>query len=147
MPEADKFNWLMEQNPWPKPARIPGVEPFTWSLDGGGRHLIDTVINSRPSGILVEIGSFMGGAARQWLSSFPSLRCICIDTWRSNIVDYVARLDQAEWAVNSYGLDTIRNYAQLLKNHGPLRIVQNNLADFKDRCILVQRVFPKPMII
>lgn len=128
---------------WPEQASIAGVEPFTWALDGGGRQLIDAVISAKPTAVLVEIGSFMGGAARRWLSQFPDLRCICIDPWRPNLVDYVARLDKVEWAAKSYGVDTIRYYAELLREHGPLRVVQNNLAEFQERCFLVQMGVPE----
>lgn len=141
--QNNAFAALMAMHPWPDPAGISGVEPFTWALDGGGRHLVDAVIAARPSGVLVEIGSFMGGAARRWLTLFSDLRCVCIDPWRSNLVDYVARLDKVDWAVKSYGGDAIQHYASLLTAHGPLRVVQNNLAEFRDRCILVQMGVPE----
>lgn len=143
MSDPRNFNSLLAMHPWPDQPGLAGVEPFTWALDGGGRHLIDTVIAARPSGILVEIGSFMGGAARRWLSMYPDLRCVCIDPWRPNLIDYVARLDKVDWAVKSYGVDAIRHYAVLLAAHGPLRVVQNNLAEFRNRCIMVRLGVPE----
>lgn len=143
MTRTDNFEHLMTLYPWPDEPGIAGVEPFTWALDGGGRHLIDAVIATHPSGILVEIGSFMGGATRRWLTEFPDLKCICVDPWRPNLIDYVARLDKVDWAVKSYGAEAIRHYASLLAAHGPVRVVQNNLAEFRDRCILVQMGVPE----
>lgn len=139
----DSFARLMALHPWPDSPRLQGVEPFTWALDGGGRHLIDDVIATRPDAVLVEIGSFMGGAARRWLSKFPELRCVCIDPWGSNLIDYVARLQKVDWAVKSYGIEAIRHYAELLEAHGPLRVVQNNLAEFRQRCIMIQMGVPE----
>jgi hypothetical protein len=52
-------------------------------------------------------------------------------------------LEKIDWAVKSYGLETIRHYAALLAAHGPLRVVQNNLAEFRNRCILIQMGVPE----
>lgn len=140
------FDRLMALHPWPNEPDIRDVEPFTWMLDGGGRHLVDAVIAARSPCLLIEIGSFMGGATRRWLGKFPDLRCVCVDPWGPNLVEYVARLDQVEWAVNSYGVDALRHYAKLLKKYGPMRVVQNNLAEFRDRCVLLQMGVPEAFI-
>lgn len=141
--DEDGFQALLAAHLWPAKPEIDGVEPFTWALDGGGRHLIDAVIQARPDGLMLEIGSFMAGAPRAWMLANPDLRCICVDPWGQNLVAYVARLEGVEWAVRDYGVDAIRHYAAVLATHGPLPVVRNNLAAFKDRCVLVQKGVPE----
>jgi hypothetical protein len=131
------FERHLQRWPWP-PSRIEGVAPFQWSLDGGGRELIQEVIQSKPDAVLLELGCFMGGAPRAWLSQYPNLKCICVDPWGDNLVSYVKNLQNVDWALHSYGRETLAHYGELLARYGPMAIVRNNLKEFQDRCILVQ---------
>lgn len=70
---------LGEQHPWPESR--PPVDPVPWSMDYGGRRLITDLIASRDIRLLLEIGSFLGGSARQWLEASPNVAVICIDPW------------------------------------------------------------------
>ncbi len=141
--EDGGFSRVAARWSWPENTELLDVAPFTWSLDGGGRELIHAVIAGRPSGVLVEIGSFMGGAARAWLQTFPELRCICVDPWGENLVQYVHNLTNVDWAVQSYGVEQIQTYARVLKAHGPMAVVRNNLREFGDRCVLIQAGVPE----
>jgi len=141
--ENNGFGRVAARWPWPENSELLDVAPFTWSLDGGGRGLIDAVIACRPSGVLVEIGSFMGGAARAWLQTFPELRCICVDPWGDNLVQYVHNLTNVDWAVQSYGVEQLQTHARALGEHGPMAVVRNNLREFRDRCVLVQAGVPE----
>lgn len=70
---------LGEQHPWPESR--PPVDPVPWSMDYGGRRLITDLIVSRDIRLLLEIGSFLGGSARQWLEASPNVVVVCIDPW------------------------------------------------------------------
>ncbi len=129
--------------PWPEASSLADVEPFTWSLDGGGRELIASVIDGHPSGVLLEIGSFMGGAVRAWMQAYPDLRCVCVDPWGGNIANYTRNLMNVEWALQAYGVERLETYAEALEAHGTMAIVQNNLHEFKDRCVLVRAGVPE----
>jgi hypothetical protein len=133
----------MSLYPWPDSPDIAGVEPFTWSLDGGGRHLMDVLFAHRPDAVLVEFGSFMGGSAIRFLETSPSLRCVLCDPWGDNLVNYVKDLVETPWALNAYGHDRLSHYFQLLRDYGPMPVVRNNLARFKERCIMIQEGIPK----
>jgi len=135
---ATKFEQYLLRWPWPKHSSIDGVAPFQWSLDGGGRELIQEVIQSKPEAILLELGCFMGGAPRAWLSQNSKLKCICVDPWGDNLVPYVKNLQNVDWALHSYGRETLAHYGELLERYGPMAIVRNNLEEFQDRCVLVQ---------
>jgi len=50
-------------------------------MDYGGRRLITDVITRRDVRVLLEIGSFLGGSARQWLTASPDVIVICVDPW------------------------------------------------------------------
>lgn len=139
----ESFSNLLALHPWPNAPEIEGIQPTSWSLDGGGRHLMDSVISTRSNAVLLEVGSFMGGAAREWLFKYENLRCVCLDPWNSYLVSYVKGLIEADWALEAYGVDLLAQYASLLEDYGPLRVVQNNLCQYRYRCILVQAGAPE----
>ena len=141
--QPEPFHRLMALNQWPEQPHMNEVAPFTWSLDGGGKDLIDIVISSRPSSLLLEVGSFLGGSAARWLGAFPELRMICIDPWPATITDYVASLFTKDWAVNAYTLPLLHQYHATLLDYGPLAVTRNNLRCYSDRCVLLQAEAPQ----
>ena len=70
---------VREQYPWP--VERPDEAAIPWSMDYGGRGLITNAIASRGVAIVLEIGSFLGGSARQWLAASPDVVVICVDPW------------------------------------------------------------------
>jgi hypothetical protein len=139
----ESFSRLRALYPWPYSPAIEGVEPFTWTLDGGGRHIMDALLAQRPNAVLVEFGSFMGGSAIRFLEVSPTLRCILCDPWGENLVTYVKGLLDTPWALQAYGSDQILHYGKLLEKHGTVAVVRNNLARFNDRCIMIQQGIPE----
>lgn len=136
------FADALQRWPWPEDCTLPDVSPFTFTLDGGGRHLIQTVLQNRTNSIFAEFGTFMGGAARTWLSNNIGLRYVCVDPWGDDITDYVKSLSNVDWAARAYKTSYLEEIAELLSRYGPLRLVQNNLASFKDRCVLIRGRIP-----
>jgi hypothetical protein len=143
-PGSKKFSELLKRWPWPENARILGIDPFQWTLDGGGRHLMQTIFSALPDCLLVELGSFMGGAPRVWLASNPGLRCVCVDPWDDDyLVPYTKSLRDVSWAIKSYGVEKIDRNADLVRRFGGYAIARNNLAEFKDRCVMVRGAAPE----
>jgi predicted O-methyltransferase YrrM len=70
---------LKARYPWP--TERPSESPILWSLDYGGRRLITDAIASRGVSVLLEIGSFLGGSARQWLAASREVVVVCVDPW------------------------------------------------------------------
>jgi hypothetical protein len=50
-------------------------------MDYGGRRLITDAIASRGVNVLLEIGSFLGGSARQRLATSREIVVVCVDPW------------------------------------------------------------------
>lgn len=142
MNKSNAFSNLLTKYPWPDKATIENVDPFTWSLDGGGRHLMQTLLAQQPDAVLVEFGSFMGGSAIQFMEACPTLRCVLCDPWGDNLVTYVTGLIDVPWALGAYGRERLLQYGRVLREHGPLPVVRNNLSRFKDRCIMIQQGMP-----
>lgn len=70
---------LQQRFPWP--AKRPEIPPVPWNMDYGGRRLISRAIKQRRLRVVLEIGSWLGGSARQWLRSSPNVIVICVDPW------------------------------------------------------------------
>lgn len=142
METNDAFARLLALYPWPDPPGLAGVQPFTWSLDGGGRHLLDVLLAARPDAVVAEFGSFMGGSAIRFLEASPTLRCVLCDPWGDNLLTYVTGLVDTPWALGAYGRERLLYYGQVLRDHGALPVVRNNLARFRDRCVMIQQGMP-----
>lgn len=82
-PPAELLRRINEKYPWPE-AR-PAAEPVPWSMDYGGRELITDLFPSRQLSVVIELGSFVGGSARQWLEAGPQVAVICIDPWPDSV--------------------------------------------------------------
>jgi len=70
---------LRELHPWPP--QHPDVPPVPWVMDYGGRGLITNLIATRGTRVIVEIGAFVGGSVRQWLTTSPDVTVVAIDPW------------------------------------------------------------------
>lgn len=77
---SDPLARIRARFPWPE--ERPHVAPIPWSMDYGGRRLITDAIKSRNVRVVLEIGSFLGGSARQWLAAGPDVVVVCIDPWK-----------------------------------------------------------------
>lgn len=70
---------VRSQFPWP--TQRPAVAAVPWVMDYGGRQLITRLIATRHLRVIVEIGAFVGGSVRQWLSVSPDVVVVAIDPW------------------------------------------------------------------
>jgi len=70
---------IRDRYPWPD---IPtSIQPYIVSLDGGGRHLVDSLIEKDAVRMILEIGSFLGGSTHRWLACSPYHQVIAVDPW------------------------------------------------------------------
>lgn len=82
LPGEQEFAWSVLRERFPWPSLKPAVEPIAWSMDHGGRELITATLASRRLRIVLEIGVFLGGSARQWLDASGELVVVAVDPWR-----------------------------------------------------------------
>ena len=133
---------LRRDNPWPElPA---GVEPFYLSLDGGGRHLVTDVIREHGITLMVEIGCFFCGSARQWLNSSPDLEIIGVDPWDFNFSTYV-REKAKEGHPSFTAFEDPFALADTIQRYGNYALALNNIRDERDRFIPVRQRSPEAL--
>lgn len=60
---------LRAAHPWPNIAGLDENPPLVWSLDVGGRELVIELIKRAKPEIVLEVGTFLGGSALQWLNA------------------------------------------------------------------------------
>lgn len=129
---------------WPPPSGdMPGLdEQFDWSLDGGGRHLMDTIFHSRTVRLVLEVGSFMGGSALRWLRSDPDIVVVCCDHCPDNQEHYIRSLVDKPWAMRRWRAETLLRYAGIVERYGMQKVLSANLSAFASRAIVVRKTAP-----
>lgn len=78
-PHRVSLETLRQQYPWPD--NRPDFAPVQWSLDGGGRWLVQEKLRRPEFNLVLEIGSFLGGSIHDWLSVSPDIHVVAVDPW------------------------------------------------------------------
>jgi len=88
---------LRDACPWPQ--QRPGEPPIDWALDAGGRQTLVDIIRERRMKVVVEVGVFLGGSVRRWLSAHDDVIVIAVDIWPalSSIDLYDSNRKQPDW--------------------------------------------------
>jgi len=96
---------LAERYPWPE--QRPDFRPIDWSLDGGGRWLVEKKIRPKSHPIVLEIGCFLGGSIRNWLSASPHAQVVAVDPWPESwdAAEYARRYDRPQWEIEQLSRD------------------------------------------
>ena len=136
----DGFGGSAARQPVPELPR--NVEPFYLSLDGGGRHLITDLIRSRRINLMVEIGCYVCGSARQWLDAHDQLIVVGVDGWGGNWSLSVRNLAAAGNSMLDV-LDDPEQTAQLIQRYGNYWVALNNIRDLRSRFIPVRQRSPE----
>jgi hypothetical protein len=122
---GSSVNRLAKQFPWP--AQRPSLRRVDWGLDAGGKKLVKDLIRKLPrDSVVLEIGSFLGGSALQWLQCSGQFTLICVDPWvyRNSIRRFAIRQGQPEWVVR-----------QIDQPDGGYLTFLNNLWEYRHRVI------------
>lgn len=129
---------LRRDNPWPE-FDWGCVTPFYLSLDGGGRDLVTRHLVPGRSVVMVEIGCFLCGSTRQWLTASPDTTIIGIDPWDGNWAPYIrdmATNDNMKRHLREVA-DVDQLVADLLK-FGNYAVALNNVRAYADRFIPIR---------
>lgn len=133
---------LVRDNPWP--ITPIDLEPKYFSLDAGGRDLVKQEIWKRDAKILVEVGTFMGGSAIQWLQTKPDLTVIGVDRWDGNWGPYIETMKTNPGMVRHLAhLGDVNQYIAAIIEHGNFVVAMNNLLAYRNRFVPVRRASPE----
>jgi hypothetical protein len=130
-----KLQALRSRNPWPNISELDGRPSYVWSLDGGGRHLIEDLIRERQPKVFLEVGVFVGGSALQWLQNSPDdMTLIAADIWDEATENWVLEMyrDRPSWIVD---IEPVAALQAALKEFGICKVALHNLRNFHDRVI------------
>jgi hypothetical protein len=121
-----------------------GVRSYYFSLDGGGRELVTSLIREREVDLMIEIGSFLCGSSIQWLRARSSLKVIGVDPWSANFAQILERyqgnpaFDPCFSAIADRG-----EFIDSVRTHGPYASALANVRDFADRFVPVRALSPQ----
>ncbi|QAU35536.1 hypothetical protein [Janthinobacterium sp. 17J80-10] len=128
---------------------FPNVETlksYVMEIDGGGRDLIEKLIQTIADPVMIEIGCFLCGSTRRWLNCSPTLKVIGVDPWSDEIINIVEGYKSVDWAKPI--LEKTGNVDQMiadLKTHGVYLSACANISEFSDRFIPVRGRSPEAL--
>jgi hypothetical protein len=122
--------WLQLQERYPWPGERPDVKPIDWSVDYGGRDLITNLIARRKLRMVLELGVFLGGSARQWLMASPDVLVVAVDPWPE-----ITSATHQFYFNHPIGR---RHWDQLTAPHGGYRTFLSSLWNLRQRIVPVR---------
>jgi len=137
---SDPFNRLLAANPWPD---TDGVTPWDYTLGGGGRALVDTIIRERKPRQMLEIGCFLCASSKRWLSQDPALRVVGVDPWDDSLIEQCRRYVGRPALTRAYpDRETQEQFARDIETQGPFTTAIANLRGFEKRFVPVRGLSP-----
>ena len=117
------------------------IEPFDFSLDGGGRSLVINEILEKDLRLMVEIGCFFCGSTRQWLDACPDLTIIGVDPWEGpwhERLEYYKEAIVKPWSK----IEDRDAVIASVREHGPFLSACANVREFEGRFFPAQGFSP-----
>ena len=133
------------ENPWPDIESMKDIERIQLSLDGGGREIVEELLQDNNIKNLVEVGAFLCGSTRRWLEANPNLTVFCIDSWGSGLRDYLDKLISTfpQWIENQVDRDQLRTLIGYYDTYGIMEVALNNIKEYRDRLIPIRKNAPE----
>ena len=130
----------------------PGMKPFRWMLDGGGRDVIAGIINRNGIKSILEIGVFLGGGAMHLLRACPKLHVYGLDTYEEPYPAYASighyylvHRKMYQPHVELMGMNEDEFLAQMARRGVQLEAVFTNMWTWRDRFTAVQGRSPEAL--
>ncbi len=128
---------------FPVPA-THGVSPYRFSLDGGGRDLIQDALVSSDVRIFVELGCFLCGSVEQWLAHKSDLTVIGIDPWVGRWHEILERYLPNPTFNNCFKFIPDRlAFVESVRTHGPFLSAMANMQPYADRFVPIKGKSPE----
>ena len=121
---------LAQRHPWPE--QKPDFFPIRWSLDGGGRWMVEQKLRRKKFKVVLEIGCFLGGSVENWLRSSSDVTVVAVDPWpECDVANYARKNGRSEAEAQ-----------QLEREDGFYQTFLANFWDQRDRVIPVRDYSP-----
>jgi len=136
----DAFDKLLAEHPWPDTS---GATAWDYTLGGGGRHLLDTIIRETKPSLMLEIGCFLCASTRRWLSLDPALKVVGVDPWNDALIEQCRRYVGRPALTRAYpDRETQERFATDIARQGPIATALANLRGFERRFVPVRGLSP-----
>lgn len=130
---TDSLQKLKQDFPVPS---TPEIVPYRFSLDGGGREMIQDYIVQHNSKIFVELGCFLCGSVLQWLECKQDLTVIGIDPWEGRWHEIIERyIPNPVFDSCFQHIQNRQDFVDSLKRNGPFQSAMANLQSHRERFI------------
>lgn len=127
------FDALRDAANWPG---LEGVQAWDYTLGGGGRELVDGVIERAGAKLMLEIGCFLCASTRRWLTKHPELKLIGVDPWDDDLIRQVGRYIGRPNLTRKYpDIEVQKQMLTDVEANGPYATALANVAEFKDRFV------------
>jgi hypothetical protein len=135
--DSDGIASLKTAHPWPDISALDRDPVHMWSLDGGGRELVEDLLKDRSISVVLEVGTFLGGSALRWLKAREGFTLIALDSWSPSAAAWVDTIiaDPPSWVSDVESLGPISG---ALKLHGIEKVALHNLRKYRDRVIPIR---------
>lgn len=113
---------------------IQNIPTYHYELDGGGRRLFEDLLNTFHAPTVLQIGCFLNGSVRRWLTVHPRLNITTLDPW-----NYDASRSLREWSAKPHMQSTFSQiqdrdvFIQDVAQHGLRNSALANVREFIDR--------------
>ena len=132
------------KNKYPFPNNLNEIEPFNFSLDGGGRDIILDAIKQQKVNIMLEVGCFLCGSTIQWLESTEDLTVIGIDPWKGKFASTLEKYDgNPVFNACFKKIKDRKAFIKSVRENGPYISALANVQKYKDRFIPVKGYSPQ----
>jgi hypothetical protein len=122
----------------------PGVSPYLFSLDGGGRDLIQDALVANDVTTFVELGCFLCGSVLQWLNHKPDLTVIGIDPWQGRWHEILERyLPNPVFDSCFKNIPDRLTFVESVRTHGPFLSAMANMHPYADRFVPIKGRSPE----
>jgi len=134
------FHTLLADNPWPK---TEAIAAWDFTLGGGGRHLVDALIETHKPAFMLEIGCFLCASAKRWLSLDLNLKLVGVDPWDDGLIAQCKRYVGRPGLTCAYpNLATQEQFAADIERQGPFATAMANLRGYEQRFVPVRGLSP-----
>ncbi|UTW55813.1 hypothetical protein [Kordiimonas sp. SCSIO 12610] len=131
---------LKAEYPWPD---VEGVTPWDYTLGGGGRELVDALINQHKPKVFLEIGCFLCSSSKRWLEQKEDMTVIGVDPWDDALIEQCNRYVGRPKLTREYpDIEVQKKFARDVKEQSPFRTALANVRSYRDRFIPVRGTSP-----